>query len=209
MSLDAKVVQCIFAGAVRFYAASVRWAGRLWVWCAFMMVIQMVCQTEALAINKCIVGGQITYQDVPCEEEQRIVVQEAPRKEHNAVLHRKLDRLAAQGYGMVQQLPAPVAPPVGSEWKERTLRTNAESIAALTRVLDDAAKSCGGKLIDYPAIGMSDETFRKCTTHARFGGATQVVISEDGKVPLRLYIFPTERAGRVYSIGGVITAIRP
>lgn len=234
MSRDARVVRRIFAGAVLLYVASVRWVGRPWMWCVLVMAIQMVCQTEARAISKCVVDGHVTYQDVPCEKEQEIVVQEAPRKEHNAALHRKLDRLAAQGYGMVQRLPPPVAPSkdeqfevcqppgtnsldawdsyrvcIDSKWQEKTLRTNAESIAALTRAMDDAAKSCGGKLIDYPAIGMSDETFRKCTIHARFSWVTQVVVSEDGGIPLKLYIFPSERASRVYSIDGMITKIRP
>lgn len=235
MSLNARVVRRIFAGAMPLHVASVRRVGRPWMlWCVLMMAIQMVCQTEAQAINKCVVDGQVTYQDVPCEKEREIVVQEPPRKEHNAALHRKLDRLAAQGYGMVQLLPPSVTPSrdkqfeacqtpetksrnewdsyracVDSMWQEKALRKNSESIAALTRLLDDAAKSCGGKLIDYPAVGMSDKTFRNCTIHARFGRATQVVVSEEGGIPLKLYIFPSERASRVYSIDGMITKIRP
>lgn len=185
--------------------------------CAFLIAIQMLWPAEAQAVNKCVVGGKVTYQDAPCTEERETVADGIARKQRDDVLHRKLDRLAAQGHGMVQRRP--VAPRVGDEQarqhragttlQEQTQRKNAESAAALTRILDDAKQACGGKLIDYPSVGMSDESFRNCTMHARFGGATQVVVSEDGKVPLRLYVFPTERASRVYSIGGVITAIRP
>ena len=69
--------------------------------------------------------------------------------------------------------------------------------------------ACGGRASEYPRVGMSEEVFRNCTTHARFGGVTQIVASEDGKVPLRLYVFATEKASKVYAVGGVITAVKP
>ena len=56
---------------------------------------------------------------------------------------------------------------------------------------------------------MSDKAFRECTIKARFGGVQQVVALEHEGVALRLYVFPEGPARRVYSIGGVVTAIRP
>lgn len=56
---------------------------------------------------------------------------------------------------------------------------------------------------------LSDETFRNCTLLARFGVATQIVVSEDDGVPLRLYVFASGKVKRVYSIGGVVTAVKP
>ena len=48
-----------------------------------------------------------------------------------------------------------------------------------------------------------------CTLHARVGSLFQLVVSEDGTTPLRLYVFSSERAHKVYTIGGVVTAIEP
>jgi hypothetical protein len=188
----------------------------------------------AHGVVKCMVDGKVVYQDVPCKEDLETVGQDIQRKQHYVELERKLDALAAQGYGKMQQPRArPAEPPPGQDsgshvpqprsslareaearrtderLREQTVRKNAESAAALTSLLDKASQDCGGKLADYPAVGMTDEYFRLCTMHARFGGVTQVVVSEDGNLPLRLYIFPTNRASRVYSIGGVITAVKP
>ncbi|MET0581730.1 MAG: hypothetical protein ABWZ08_07150 [Pseudoxanthomonas sp.] len=56
---------------------------------------------------------------------------------------------------------------------------------------------------------MSDEVFRTCTVHARLGSISQIVAIVEGKVPLLLYVFRSERASRVYSVGGVITKVMP
>jgi len=202
---------------------------------ALPMALQIAAEAQAQGVNKCVVDGKVLYQDAPCIEQRETVGQRIDQAKRNEALHRQLDRLQALGYGMVQRQPSPApAPPsaapaserfvpeprshaarearearITAELQERSERKNAESAAALTRILDQNQQACGGKLIDYPALGMSDETFRNCTIHARFGGVTQIVVSEDGKIPLRLYVFPTERAHKVYSIGGVITAIKP
>lgn len=210
-------------------------AERVVLGCALAIAMQWATHADAQTVNRCVVDGKVVYQDGSCAPQPDTVGQDMERAKRNEILHRKLDRLQAQGYGMVQRQPPPLpeAPPpsaesehfipqsrswaarearaarISAELQEKTERKNAESAAALTRVLDETSKKCGGKLPDYPVVGMSDETFRNCTIHARFGGATQVVVSEDGNVPLRLYVFPTERAHKVYSVGGVITAIRP
>jgi hypothetical protein len=95
------------------------------------------------------------------------------------------------------------------EYARKTEEKNRESAAKLTDFLDKTKRDCGGKLYNYPEIGMSDETFRNCTIHARVGGVTQIVVDTYESVPLRLYVFSTSRARRVYSIDGVITAIEP
>jgi hypothetical protein len=207
-------------------------ASRAVLGCVLSLTLQFAAPADAQAVNRCVVDGKVLYQDAPCQEQRETVGQGIEQAKHNELLHRKLDRLQAQGYGMVQRqphAPPPRAPEsdkfvpqprsyaareaeedrISAEIQEQTERKNAESAAALTRILDENKQACGGKLLDYPEIGMSDETFRNCTIHARFGGVTQIVVSEDGNVPLRLYVFPTQQARRVYSIGGVITAIKP
>lgn len=187
---------------------------------------------QAREFNKCTIDGKVAYQDTPCPAELETVAQGLQRKARIKELERKLDQLQSQGKGMIQgQPPKPSEPPperenepfvaqprgsrearaaqISAQHQERSARTNAESAAALTRIFDTAKEACGGKLERYPTVGMSDEFFRKCTMHARIGGVTQIVVSEDGSVPLRLYVFPSDQASRVYSIGGVITAIKP
>lgn len=133
--------------------------------------------------------------------------------------HRKLDRLQALGVGMLrQQAPKPPEPhqaPIDrprmsdAELRQRTIAQNAESAAALTKDLEKIKADCNGQVLELPEVGMSDDLFRRCTLHAHFGGVSQIVVIDDGSVPLRLYVFPSERAHKVYAIGGVITAIRP
>ncbi|MBC7860497.1 MAG: hypothetical protein H7Z39_17335 [Burkholderiaceae bacterium] len=218
------------SGALANELRAPRWRARI----GWMLALACCTQLPAQAgqFNKCTIDGKPAYQDTPCPAEQETVAQGIERKKNIRELERKLDQLQAQGKGMVQRLPPkPVeAPPepdnnrfvpqprgsreaiaarISAQHAARTERTNAESAAALTNILDTAKANCGGKLEQYPSVGMSDEYFRKCTIHARFGGITQLVVSEDGNVPLRLYVFPSEQAARVYSIGGVITTIKP
>ncbi len=189
----------------------------------------------ALAVHKCQVNGRVVYQDAPCAEARETVAAGVQRQQRIELLHRKLDQLQAQGVGMLTR-PAPAArvPPAApaaedsemfvptprgqSEARRRaaneqlradTERANAQAGAQLTELLNAAAKACGGKLDDYPRLGMSDEKFRMCTLHARFGSPVQVVVAEEDKLALRLYVFTSERAQRVYTVGGVVTAIRP
>lgn len=86
---------------------------------------------------------------------------------------------------------------------------NAVAVSRLSQDLEQMQQRCGGELLDYPYVGMTDERFRQCTKLARFGTATQVVATEDKGVPLRLYVFPTEKIRRVYAIDGVVTAVKP
>lgn len=137
-----------------------------------------------------------------------------------AARYRKLDRLQALGVGMLrQQAPKPPEPRASepanprvmtdADFRQQAIAQNAKSAAALTESLNQIKADCGGQLVELPEVGMSDDFFRRCTLHAHFGGISQLVVSEDGTVPLRLYVFPSERAHKVYTIGGVITAIRP
>lgn len=139
-------------------------------------------------------------------------------------LHHKLDRLQALGVGMLHQhVPTPLPnaeaaqgsdesasrPMSREELRQRTLAENARSATRLNQIITKAQADCGGQLRQLPELGMNDEAFRQCTVHARFGNVYQVVVSEDAGIPLRLYVFRSEQAHKVYSIGGVITAIVP
>lgn len=93
----------------------------------------------------------------------------------------------------------------------KTLKSNAENAARLNSLIEDSEKACGGKLQQSPLVGMKDEVFRNCTIFGRFGGIDQVVAAKQGDVELRLYVSnrssPIQQ--RIYSIDGVITAIKP
>lgn len=139
-------------------------------------------------------------------------------------LYRRLDRLQALGVGLLgQQVPSPAGAAdqaAGSrlpshrgltpdQYQAQINQHNAQAMADLSQHLAEIKSQCGGKLPDYPQVGMSDEAFRLCTIHARYGGARQIVVSEAGGVPLRLYVFSSVRAHKVYAMGGVVTRIEP
>ena len=103
-----------------------------------------------------------------------------------------------------------------AETERKTQRINAQNehnnavaISRLSQDIEQMQQHCSGQLLDYPYVGMSDERFRQCTKLARFGSATQIVATEDNGVSLRLYVFPTEKVRRVYTIDGVVTAVKP
>jgi hypothetical protein len=199
------------------------------------MLLQFAGPSHASTIIKCTVDGKLIYQDTPCNNNSETVEQWTAKQERYKELHKKLDRLAALGYGMRQQPPPqPVVRVPQAEdtiishhrmsrmerfaqdeafakrVQEQAEKNNAQSGAALSKIIEQAEQKCGGKkLADYPVVGMSDESFRLCTIQARFNHAMQVVVSDDAGVPLRLYIYQTERASRVYSIDGVVTAVSP
>lgn len=200
------------------------------LWCAVLSVIP----TAVSAFNKCIVDGKTVYQEEPCSPVT--ISQSNQDRERKEALHQELDRLQAQGKGMIDRTSPEPKPATAensestqagryepmsrsafraqqdqqfADIQEQTNRKNAASAERLTQILDDAKQACGDKLSDYPVVGMTDAYFRKCTKHARFGGIIQIVVSQDGSIPLRLYVFGSERAQKVYSIDGVITAIKP
>jgi hypothetical protein len=147
-----------------------------------------------------------------------------PHELNHQALYRRLDRLQALGVGLRgQQAPKPPTQPEQSRTDEpdtytptsrmdieqRTIRDNAAAMGRLKSRIDELKAHCGSRWHEYPELGMSDEAFRTCTLHAHFGNLTQVVVSQEGKAPLRLYVFATERAHKVYTIDGVVTAIQP
>ena len=195
---------------------------------------QLLVATSAQAYNKCTIGGKVVFQDAPCDEDRETLAQGEARKARYAQLERKLDIMQARGSGMVQAQPPKRAPREASEdtepkaaqfgprrpreevarefaqrVREKTERTNAESAARLTDMLDKAKQNCGAEMADAPKVGMTDEYFRQCTKLARFGGVTQVVVAEEDGLQLRLYVFPGRPVSRVYSIGGIVTSIKP
>lgn len=182
-------------------------------WLAATCLVQV--PAHAGAMHKCVSNGNTVYQDKPCPPEPRAAGASQP-SDHVKELERKLDRLQAQGKGLVQRqppgLPVP-SPDAATALPPRQAGAPARGQAAArvepARSTDKTRDICGGRLEGLPAVGMQDTFFRNCTTHIRFGALTQVVVSEDGDVPLRLYVFASHEASRVYSIGGVITTVLP
>jgi hypothetical protein len=187
----------------------------------------------AWAINRCVVDGHVTYQDAPCLQARETVAQGIERKERIDDFHRRLDKMQARGVGLVQRAPPPPPSPprrfedqpppsldrgretpeqsaaIGARLTAETMQKNERSRKALVEHLDAVNAACDGKLVAQPVVGMRDETFRNCTLHARFGGVTQIVAFEEDGMQLRLYVFPRGRAERVYSVDGVVTAVKP
>jgi hypothetical protein len=92
---------------------------------------------------------------------------------------------------------------------QQALEQNGKASARMQKDYDDMLVLCSGKTFKNPVVGMSDEQFRMCTLPNRMGAIEKVVVAEEKGVPLRLYISPTQAATRVYSIGGVVTAVKP
>jgi hypothetical protein len=149
-----------------------------------------------------------------------VLVGRRPHTGRDPAPHRRLDRLQALGLGILrQQVPARPKPPTSApsapvplsaaDRHALILRQNAESVARLGGVLQQAEADCGGKLLEWPVLGMTDEVLRNCTLHARAGNVFQVVVAQEGATPLRLYVFSTERAHKVYTVDGIVTAILP
>jgi hypothetical protein len=149
-------------------------------------------------------------------------------------LHKKLDHLAAQGHGLIQDKFTPEVPNPGKNYKhvptmsinqkrdfdaqeyevqhqkfqQEIKEKNADSLKKFNQRVAEIKDSCGGKMYEHAIVGMSDETFRNCTKQARFNQALQIVVSKNGNIPLRLYIFSSTVESRVYTINGVITAVK-
>jgi hypothetical protein len=201
-------------------------------------LLSLACIASAHATYKCVADTMVVYRDVPCDESRgESTASSVQRPLDKEALHRKLDRLQALGVGLFQRdVPRSYEPPkeppsaaqdtasfvpmtrfayrlkrdqLDAEQRKKALIANEKARDALIEVVSQSMKSCGDQWTDLPKVGMSDEAFRQCTKQARFGGAIQVVVSQDSQVPLRLYVFPSQQAHKVYSIDGVISAIKP
>lgn len=153
------------------------------------------------------------------------------RNAKNKAFHERLDQMQAQGIGRAPKVKATAEPEKVEQSKEfkfvpmsksqyrqhldnqfdeyarQSARQNQENIERLNAGLKKMSEGCGGKLIDYPVVGMNDETFMNCTIHARHGGLADIYSETYNNVPIRLYVFDSLRAARVYMVDGVITAI--
>ncbi|MFN7571104.1 MAG: DUF4124 domain-containing protein [Betaproteobacteria bacterium] len=197
------------------------------------MALLVVPTAYGSTVFKCSADGRTVFQDTPCEKSGETARQSQQRQARNDALHRKLDQLQASGHGMVQRSapPPPPAPRPAPESEkfvpmtraqvrmqqqaamarhaEESEKRNAESAATLTRLMQETEQACNGKVQNDPQVGMSDAAFRQCTWLGRFGSYAQIVVSEEGGMPLRLYVFASGRVKRVYSIDGVVTAVKP
>ena len=97
----------------------------------------------------------------------------------------------------------------GRQSYQDSLEKNAKASERMQNDYESMLKLCGGKTYKNPVIGMTDEQFRLCTLPNRLGAIEKVVVAEDKGVPLRLYVSPTQPASRVYTIGGMVTAVKP
>lgn len=181
------------------------------------------------AANRCTIDGRVVYQDLPCPQTGETVARGLERRQRDEQRHRLLDDMAARGVGLVSAAPPPPPRPApeaawrpqsraeleaqrrgrDERYQAETLENNRRAGERLTAIGNEMAQACGGPPAELPTVGMSDQAFRECTLKARFGGIQQVVAVEHEGVALRLYIFASPPAQRVYSIGGVVTAIRP
>lgn len=196
--------------------------------------ISLFLYGDVWAVNKCLVKGKVIYQDIECELEKETPAQETTRQEKLEKLHRKLDLMDVKNIGVVKNQPIQKAeeqrpqedepemyvsqPRGGREQRRRDLNSseyakamekNRETEKAMNAIANEVERKCGKQLLILPLVGMSDEAFRMCTTHGRFGGVERVIVGEDGGVALRLYLSSRIGFSRVYSVGGVITAIKP
>lgn len=206
--------------------------------CALVLALVSI-SSAALAAYPCTVDGRRTYQDKPCTNSAETVAQDLQARENTLRLHRKLDQLAEDGFGRMipprrTATPIPPAPPASAEpeyfvgrprmshaEREAKIRQslasadaqarqkNQESAARLTEIFDHAKRDCGGALPNLPVLGISDEAFRMCTVFARTNTPYQVVVANEGTLLLRLYLYESQSIERVYTVGGVVTAIRP
>lgn len=160
----------------------------------------------AWAINKCERNGQTVYQDTPCEADRNFVARSKAKEFHLEQLYKKLDQLAEHGVGV--PLRDTVSDDDGYTSRRSARQDNARSAALLSRSLYGMRNECGRQMQETPKVGMSEEVFRNCTIHARYGGLYQIVNSSDEGTPVRLYLFRNSPQ-RIYMVGGEITAIKP
>ncbi len=160
----------------------------------------------AWAINKCERNGHTVYQDTPCEADRNFVARAKASEIHFEQLYKKLDQLAERGVGV--PLRDTVSDDDSYSSRRSARQDNARSAALLNRSLYGMRNECGRQMQERPRVGMSDEVFRNCTIHARYGGIYQIVNSSDEGTPVRLYLFRNSPQ-RIYMVGGEITAIKP
>lgn len=199
-----------------------------------LLIAAIVLSTEAIAFTNCEIDGKVVNQNAPCFDES--AEQGKISKERYEALYKRLDQLQKKGVGWVERPttkyePEPAVDSASSgdgyfvpksrvemmaerdrqfeEHARKAQQRNQESSARLANILDEAERRCGGKLYDYPEVGMSDETFRKCTIHARMGDIVQIIVDKYESIPLKLYVFSSSQAQRVYVVNGVITVIKP
>jgi hypothetical protein len=92
--------------------------------------------------------------------------------------------------------------------QQTAMEQNENVKAQLQKSYDDMVVFCGGKVFKNPVLGMRDEQFRLCTLPNRLGAIAQVVVADDNGIPLRLYFSPMQPETRVYTIDGLVTAIK-
>lgn len=197
---------------------------------AAVALLSLAGAGPAAAVHRCTIDGRVVIQEKPCPQSGETVRKNLERRRSNEELHRMLDGMAERGVGLfARAAPAPTPRKASAPaWRHRTdaellaererqlersaveaMEQNRRAAEQLDAIHKAMAQACGDPPALEPHVGMSDKTFRECTVRARFGGIQQVVALDHEGVALRLYIFPSGPVQRVYSIDGVVTAIRP
>jgi hypothetical protein len=151
-------------------------------------------------------------------------------------IHKRLDHLAAQGYGLIQD-QAKIEPVVDTKQVKRemteeeglratrqllsgapikslpqieqeTKQRNLQSARDFEKMLHNIRDECNGEFPNFPKIGMNDAQFRACTRLARLGGVTQIIILKEDKQTAKLYLFASDTTYRIYVIDDIVTAIK-
>jgi hypothetical protein len=194
-----------------------------------LILIHISCRAHTDTLYECVSNGVKSYQDKPCDKQQTLANnQQTQNPGRYEAIYKKLDTLAAQGYG-ISQTRKPKAQPkpsvfikkscgepegwrandtyrrcVSSALSELTKGKNAIAKAQLSRHYDNAKYFCGTKWNQSPYIGMTDEDFTICSRRSRI---KQEIRIDNGGVFATLYILDNENNNKVYSIDSVITKI--
>ena len=206
------------------------------VWLGLLLLVAGLADAAAGEMVRCMLNGSVVIKEAPCQVPN--AGERAAQQAKIEAYHRQLDQLLAAGAGKTRPQKVDPPPPQRAAEDDtpqyfqtmpraqrrakyradaaaaterataQARENNAANAVRLTAMLDEAKAACGGRLFDMPKLGMSDREFRECTTFSRFNPVQEVVAAHDGPLQLRLYVFSTAHPSRVYSVDGVITALK-
>lgn len=147
------------------------------------VAIAALAAGQAMAVNKCTIGGKVVYQEAACPGSGEPVADDIARRQAEAN-QRKAEAARAQ--------------------EEAAKATQQREARRAQRM-----KVCQGKLHDEPAIGMTVETWQNCTDFwERHGSGTRVNETETAAGVRRQHVFDSYSIKYLYTTNGVITGIQ-
>ncbi len=129
----------------------------------------------------------------------------------------RVDFLAAQGYGLIQDKYAPPdnskqrytsSPNDRAEFDAEIQQKNAESVAKLNSSIQEIKQQCGANFSQRAQVGMSEQNLRQCCLQLRFGELTQYLKTTVDDQEVHLYILGYKKTTRIYVVNQQVTAIR-